>query len=179
MSVECHAWEVSQKTMTNGEVYIRQYEEFKKNGYRQNLYIREAGKKGMGVFAMKGFAEGEVVEFCHVVIMGWQSVYQRDPAIVQYAYPIPCHCKPSPDRPACLLNCPKNGQRVAMPLGFGCIYNSADKPEDANLGFLTIPDERLMVFVAKREIAVDEELVTWWGQGYFNSWCKKDEQVKR
>ena len=151
---------------------VDKYSEIKASGYLPSVSLKGADHKGMGVFASKDFEKEEAIEFCHCMIFDWPAKYQRDSTISKYAYPVSCHCNPGPTRPPCLLNCPANGTRYILPLGYGAIYNCADKQEDANASFAIIADQLLMVFGATKQIKKGEEIVTWWGQGYYDTWCK-------
>jgi hypothetical protein len=57
------------------------------------LSIREAGKKGLGVFASAPIKERAVIEFCHAILLGYRHRYTHDPALKQYAYWLNCNCK--------------------------------------------------------------------------------------
>lgn len=151
---------------------VEKYSEVKNSGYLPSVSLKGAGHKGMGVFASKDFEKEEAIEFCHCMIFDWPAKYQRDSTISRYSYSVSCHCNPGPTRPPCLLNCPANGTRYILPLGYGAIYNCADKQEEANASFAIIPDQLLMVFGATKQIKKGEEIVTWWGQGYYDAWCK-------
>lgn len=155
------------------------YRSSKKEGIRPDVCLREAGYKGMGVFATRKFSVGDVIEMSHGIILGWQSRYHGDPAIGQYAYALGCHCNPSPERPPCLLNCPANGTRYFIPLGYGACYNSADSEDQANARYHLVPEEKMIFFVAVKEIFESEEVLTWFGAGYYQSWCKPFIPSKR
>lgn len=141
-------------------------------GLRANLLLKKADYKGMGVFAGKPFAKGELIEMCHSILLEWQSKYQRDASISRYAYAVGCHCDPSLTRPPCMLNCPVNGHRYMIPLGFGACYNSADSEEGANAKYDVVPDRLLIFYTATKDISEGEEIVTWFGKGFYDAWCK-------
>ena len=147
-------------------------------GLRPNVYLGKAGHKGLGVFAGKPFAKEELIEMCHCIQLAWQARYQRDESIAQYAFAIPCHCNPGPSRPPCLLNCPLNGHSYILPLGFGACYNSADQEEGANARYGIIQDKRLIFYVATKDISEHEEILTWFGRGYYDQWCKPNKKKK-
>jgi len=151
--------------------------------YRPDIYIKDAGvnaetmPKGMGVFAGRDFEEGEVVEFCHMLMFQWQGNYLRDQRVVQYAYTISCHCNPNgKDRLPCMYNCPEHGMRRSLPFGYGPIYNTADSEANMNTGFVIVPSETLHIFYTLKPVKKDGEFLTWWGQSYFDHWCKKKKE---
>lgn len=121
---------------------------------------------GLGVFAKKDFETEEIIEFCHSVVLDWRMKYQADPKIKQYAYGANCGCN----------ECKIHGQQVIIPSGFGLIYNSANSLEERNCGFTSISSSKLMVFFAVKPITAGEEILTWWGQNYYDKWCKPKEQ---
>jgi len=151
---------------------VEAYDSALSDGMAFRIFLKKAGYKGVGVFAGKIFQKGEIIEMCHAFIYEWQSKYQRDAAVARYAYGVGCHCNPSPSKPPCLLNCPMNGGRYIMPTGFGACYNSADREEDANARYEVIADKPAIIYIASKDISEGDEIVTWFGKGYYDSWCK-------
>ena len=148
------------------------YESALERGLSSPVFLKKSGHRGIGVFAAKAFTKGELIEMCHAIIYEWQAKYQRDAAISRYAYSLGCHCNPGPTNPPCLLNCPVNGTRYIMPMGFGACYNSADKEEDANARYEIIANKPAIFYYAVKDISEGEEIVTWFGKGYYDAWCK-------
>jgi hypothetical protein len=33
-----------------------------------------------------------------------------------------------------------------------------------------------MAFIARKPIKAGDEIVTWWGQAYFDKWCKRKDE---
>ncbi len=144
------------------------WEKLKREGYEpQGLQIRNAGRKGVGVFAMRDFEEGEVVEYCHCIRMAVPHNYCADRGIKQYAY-----------WDSDVGDVPNHGPTGLIVLGHGSIYNSAESDEEKNCDWFVSADSRLVVFMALRKIRSGQEILTWWGQNYYNSWCKKKEEAK-
>lgn len=158
---------------------VELYQSSKKEGLPTQVFLRDAGHKGMGVFAAKNFEPGEIIEMCHSIIFEWQAKYQRDMTVGRYAFSLGCHCDPGPTRPPCLLNCPVNGTRYMLPLGFGACYNSAETGEGANARYELHPDSLLTIYYATKPISKDDEIVTWFGQGFYDGWCKPFIPKKR
>lgn len=121
---------------------------------------------GLGVFAKRDFSEFDIVEFCHCVILDWRRKYVRDPRIEQYAYSPKCECE----------ECKKHGAHIVLPMGFGMAYNSAESMEASNCSFAIVPAHRMMAFIARKPIKAGDEIVTWWGQAYFDKWCKRKDE---
>lgn len=168
----------------SNEELVKHWKKIRDEGFVPGVYLKEAGYKGLGVFAKSNFEVGAILEMAHTVAFEWQARYLADPTIRRYSYALNCHCSPiTPTRPPCLLNCAKNGNRHVMPLGFGCIYNSADNWETHNTAYQIFPDHGFTVYIARAPIAKDEECVTWFGQGYYDAWCKpfipKSEKAKK
>ena len=130
-----------------------------------NITVKESliPGAGLGVFAKTDFAVHDIIEFCHSVVLDWRSRYVQIPKIKQYAYNHTCNCE----------DCKKHGGYVVIPMGYGMIYNSANSDEEKNARFTVLSALNLVAFSAIKEIKAGEEILTWWGQSYFDSWCKK------
>jgi hypothetical protein len=129
------------------------WQQAKKNGYtNSNLYIKMVEKKGFGVFSKNDIKNGEVIEYCHSILIETPRQWMRDQAITKYSYW-------------------SNDQGV-LPLGFGPIYNSAERQHLVNASYFIFPEDALIVFVAQKDISAHEEILVWWGDGYYDSWCK-------
>jgi hypothetical protein len=142
---------------------INDWTRIRAEGYSiDHLEIKSSIIRGMGVFAKKDFNKGEIVEYCHSMVYDWREKYISDSTIMQYAYRHWCDCS----------DCKKHGGVKVTPFGFGSIYNSAETQETANLEFWVLSKHRLIAFEATKEIKKGEEILTWWGQGYYDTWCK-------
>jgi len=139
------------------------WEKLKTNGFSTpHLIVKEAGIKGMGVFAVADIQEKAPIEFCHSIVMEHRNRYQNDPEFRRYSYWAGCECE----------ECKRHGAQAVLPLGNGCIYNCASSKEAANCAYVVIPKEKLIVFYAIKPIKAEEEILTWWGQGYFDRYCR-------
>ena len=116
----------------------------------------------MGVFAKKDFNKGDIVEYCHSMLYDWREKYIHDRTIIEYAYRHWCDC----------TDCRNHGGLKITPFGFGSIYNSSETKETANIIHWIFPSHRLMAYEALREIKKGEELVSWFGEKYYNDHCK-------
>lgn len=138
---------------------IKSWEDKKRCGYSNNLYIKEVSGKGMGVFSRESVKSGDILEYCHCMVLGFRENYHKDPVLFQYCYP-------GDDEVSDEWTI--HGRKFLIPLGFGGIYNSSDKENCANVGFKTYTNEKLMIFYATKDIKVDEELLVWWSLDYYN-----------
>jgi len=127
-----------------------------------HLYLKFTEQKGFGVFTKKAIKEGSVIETCYSIVLNWRQMYQRDQSITRYAYWHNCPC----------TDCEKHGSLGMIPLGYGCIYNSAESEKEKNATFHINANAKLITFTAVKNIKPDEEILTWWGENYFNSFCK-------
>ena len=59
-----------------------------------------------------------------------------------------------------------------IPLGFGACYNSAESEEEANARYEIVPDKLLIFYIAVKDISEGDEIVTWFGRGFYDAWCK-------
>jgi SET domain-containing protein len=153
----------------NQEQIEKIWKEVKKDGYtNKHLLVKDAEFKGLGVFAKNGIKQGQIIEFCHSIVLSWKRRYVNDPSIIKYAYWSPCNCS----------DCQTHGNSGMLLLGNGSIYNSAPTAEERNADFFVYPKLGLGIFVALKPIKAGEEILTWWGQSYYDSWCKKQESKK-
>lgn len=107
-----------------------------------NVCVRDTGTaKGRGVFALRAFAENELVESCPVVIMR-----------VAFAS-LPDELKTLVFSWGFLTN--GSSELHALALGHGSLYNHENP---SNMRYVADPEGGLMRFVAVREIAAGEEL---------------------
>lgn len=106
-----------------------------------DVYVKDTGTiKGRGVFALREFAEGEVVEQCPVIIL-LRAYDQLPPRIQTMVFN--------------WGNLAKTNPSYAMSLGYGSLYNH-DNP--ANLHYEAVPDCNIIQFITVRNIKKDEEL---------------------
>ena len=112
--------------------------------------------QGRGVFATDDIAEGELIERCPMVVLGWRMKYHHDPVIWQYCFTQYCPCK----------DCNQHGGHFLMVLGYGQVYNHQND-NNAHISF----DLKNSVanVVAKRAIAKGEEIYVNYGEEYFKN----------
>ena len=129
-----------------------------------NIEVKESliPGAGLGVFAKTNFSNDDIIEFCHSIVLDWRSRYVQIPKLKQYAYNHTCACS----------DCKKHGGYVVIPSGYGMIYNSANSDEEKNAKSTVLSGANLVAFSAIKDIKVGEEILTWWGQSYFDTWCK-------
>jgi hypothetical protein len=129
----------------------------KKKGYQNNkVYIKDIIPKGVGVFAKEDIKAGEVAEMCHTFTAEIPSKYVQDKQMSEYMLPG-------------VIN---NESHPSFAFGFGCIYNSSNSESDRNVEWIVMPESRLSAFIANRDIKKDEELLAWFGEGFYLSRCK-------
>lgn len=105
---------------------------------RKNIIVRKTGKKGRGVFALKSFKIGEMVENCPVLIFTpkERKNLEKTP-LSHYIYPW------------------KSTRGAALVFGYGSIYNHSYFPNaDWKQNFKT----QTMVFRAIKNIKKGEEI---------------------
>jgi hypothetical protein len=146
-------------------VGVNIYEELLKSGISNEFIEIKKSKiknSGLGVFAKKDFAEQEVIERCHVIVLDWRTSYPYPPAIPKYAYTCACECN----------ECQKYGQRQGISLGYGSIYNTALKREDANAVWYFNIHTPVQIFICSKPIKMGEEILVYYGDGYVQSMIK-------
>jgi hypothetical protein len=100
------------------------------------------GRRGRGVFALKRFREGEVVETCPTVVVGDDDV---DGVARDYVFAA------------------RQKGKVLLVLGYGMLYNHSAEP---NL-FHRSAGRLLIEFVALHDIGVGDELTHDYGPEYW------------
>jgi hypothetical protein len=134
-----------------------EWQQIKKTGYQNNkVYIKEIIPKGMGVFAKEDIKAGDIVEMCHTFVANIPSKFIQDQNMSEYFLP----------------GAINNETYPAFAFGFGCIYNSSETIENHNVDWAVIPESRLSFFIANKDIKRDEELLAWFGEGFYMSRCK-------
>ncbi len=106
-----------------------------------DIYVKDTGTiKGRGVFALRDFVAGEIVEECPVIIL-LRAYEQLPPRIKTMVFNWGNLAKTTPS--------------YALALGFGSLYNH-DNP--ANLLYEAMPIDNTIAYIAVRAIKKDEEL---------------------
>lgn len=103
------------------------------------VVLGDAGAKGRGVFALRPFRAGDLIERVPVLVLpaaDWQHL--RETRLMEYAF---CWGK--------------RREQAAIALGFGSFYNHAEAP---NAETIEQPAENVIDFVALRDIAAGEEI---------------------
>lgn len=147
------------------EESILVWKNLKKLGYNSPyIEVKNAGHKGLGVFAKTDILDNCIIEYCHSIILDTLIVNLQDDKLRQYTYS---------------FDCQETKQTIPiLPLGFGMIYNSADKAEEANAKYSTIESEKLVIYKSNRKIYKGEEILLWWGEKYYDWWIAKKESTK-
>lgn len=109
--------------------------------YPPDVRVMDTGtKRGRGVFAQRDFTEGETVEISPVVI--FETPFSSFPAelrTIVFSWGMLCG----------------SGHSHAVSLGYGSLYNHNDP---ANMRYEPDPENRLMKYIAVRNIVAGEEL---------------------
>lgn len=143
-----------------------------KNQYIQStkIVVNYSGIEGIGVFATQDIKQGEIIERCPMVRLGWRSNYVHDPVIWKYLYTQPkCDCD----------DCKNHGFIFWMVLGYGMIYNHQDIP---NTKWSFNYKQAIADVVATKDIKAGEEIFVSYGSTYFKNRKKieaKDNETKQ
>lgn len=105
---------------------------------KQNIIVKRTGKKGRGVFALKNFEIGEIIESCHVInITPRERKKCENTILAYYIYPW------------------RSTRSGSVVLGFGSIYNHSFTPNaDWKQNFRA----KKMVYRSLKPIKKDEEI---------------------
>tara|TARA_Y100000034_G_scaffold17991_1_gene19845 strand:+ start:230 stop:751 length:522 start_codon:yes stop_codon:yes gene_type:complete len=127
----------------------------------KKIEVRKSILQGYGVFATDFIKSGELLEQCH-----WIQIPNRPCSICQtklgrgdislqfqliYGFSFPRRYD---------YNYQKTDWAGALPLGFGCIYNSRDDTNEQNADWKTDIKTNLFEFFTIKDIQKDEEILT-------------------
>lgn len=142
---------------------IKEYSILKNIGYNnKKLYVKNSGDKGLGVFTGEDIKFGDVVEYCHCIVLDQREKHHSDKELFRYAYPGDDEISDE---------WVEHGRKFLIPLGYGSIYNSSEFEKDANAKFKTYTLDKLIIFYALRDIVKDSEILVWWSQDYYDFFC--------
>lgn len=112
--------------------------------------------EGRGVFATDDINQGELIERCPMVPLGWRMNYHKDPVIWNYCFTQFCPCE----------ECKNHGGHFLMVLGYGQVYNHQNE-NNAEIKF----DMRHSIADVKavKPIKKGEEIFVSYGKEYFNN----------
>jgi uncharacterized protein len=128
----------------------------------QRISLNKSSVHGLGVFATKDFKEGDLIERCPMVKLGWRSKYVNDPVLLEYLYMQPkCDCS----------DCTNHGHIMWMVLGYGMMYNHQDIP---NTQWRFHYEDSYADVVATKDIKSGEEIFVTYGNHYFKNRKKVD-----
>jgi len=112
------------------------------------IFIKKSNIHGWGVFTNSKILENEIVEEC---IIPDEKIPLNSDILKRYYFIWP----KTP-----------NYNSYCLPLGFACTYNHSTKP---NVKWLINEKEKLMIFIAIKDINKNEELVHNYTLPYINS----------
>lgn len=127
------------------------------------IVVGKSAVHGLGVFATELIQPGELVERCPMVPLNFRSNYHKDTKLYDYLYLNGEHSQESE----------QHGFIMCMVLGYGMIYNHQDRP-NANWKFNWV--ENYADLVAQRLIRKGEEIFTSYGEYYFTTRTKVQQQ---
>jgi hypothetical protein len=128
------------------------------------LYIAETpNRPAFGVFSKKFIKAGSFIETAYAFPLAWRQKYQSEPNIYRYAqWATLCKCK----------KCEEDGPQAYIGTGFSSIYNSSESASEANASLFLDPAKKACIVSAIKDINPNEEILIWFGQRYYDVWCK-------
>ena len=103
------------------------------------LIVKKSPIHGYGVFANQDFQPGDIIEECYSLLADSKNTDFKN-----YYF--------------------QAADKIAIPLGFGCIYNHSNQP-NANYGFDV--ESSLIIFSAHLPIQRGEEILVSYGKSWF------------
>lgn len=103
------------------------------------IEFRKTENKGTGVFALKDFTRGEVIEICPVIILSKKDTLLADRTILEeYTYPF------------------ISQRQRAVVLGYGALYNHS---YNSNADWIQDKENKQMKYIAVKDIKAGEEIL--------------------
>ena len=118
----------------------------------QKIIIAQSNIHGWGVFAKEIIREEEIIEetpFIHLFKKGEEDLKINKNMLIDYRFSFPASI---------------NWQQQVIPMGYGCVYNHSDNP---NARWETFEETNIFKFIALRDIAIGEEICTYYGPAYY------------
>ena len=112
------------------------------------IYIKQSSilNAGRGVYARRDIKKDEIIETCPIIEVPKHDMSNlKESILVTYFFYFG-----------------KNKERLLVALGFGSIYNHADKP---NAAYKINPTERIIYFIALSDIKKDDEIIVNYNYG--------------
>jgi len=131
----------------------------------EHLYVKKSSIRngGLGVFSKKDLYPQDPIEYCHSIVLNWRASYPLEPNMGKYVYSFVCDCH----------DCSKYGKKLLLPLGYGSIYNTSLRPEEANAEWYINLNLSLQIFVCKKFIKAGEEILVYYGDNYIKAFDLK------
>jgi len=127
----------------------------------EKIQIQDAGKKGLGVFALEDINKHELIESAPIVIFHmdtYDTLYDvYGSRHIMFDYPFDW-----------------GGSNVAFSLGYGGIYNHSENP---NAGWKNDYENKSLKFITKKTIKKGEEItIMYLPKGYLKAlWFEDDD----
>jgi len=119
------------------------------------LEVKKSPIHGYGVFTTQDIPNLTLIEECHLMLFHNNDVIRyNDINLIRNGFAWPKSTRKS---------------HIAIPLGFGCIYNSSDEP---NINWKTNEEKFLIEFYTVKDIKKGDELCHYYGE--LIEYCKKN-----
>lgn len=129
--------------------------------YNNKIEVRKSNIHGWGVFAKENIKNNEMLEQCHWVKLN----PTKQEVLNDYMYCWPKHKRDDLKR--------KGVKFMTIPFGNACVYNSSKELGDNNADWITNLENNLYEFFAIKDIKKNQEILTYYGDAYWNYYNKK------
>ena len=119
------------------------------------IEVRKSDIHGFGVFAKEDIKEGEILEESHYIKITDFPEERVGKQLSKYVFGWPKSERNDIHHSRC--------KHKTLPLGNGCIYNSAPSDKEKNADWATNEYRNVFVFRAVKNIHADEEILTYYG----------------
>ena len=114
----------------------------------KNIEVKKSPLHGYGVFAKEKIEKDELIEECFFIVQPFSNPYNAD----------------------YLFRWPQIGDFKCnvLVLGFGGIYNSSETLDECNAYWQTDETNNIFIFKSKKLIEKNEEILTYYGEKWWN-----------
>lgn len=112
--------------------------------HNDNVYVKKSHIHGFGVFAAKDIKAGDIIETAPIVI---EKIYNISSVMLDYVFKV-------------------DYEHVAHGYGYSSFYNDSQNP---HAYFKIDRDRRLIMIIASKDIAKDQEIYMSYGSSYWTT----------
>ena len=133
------------------------------------VVLKRSDLHGYGIFATENIQNGEIIEEATFVLTSYKVKDLIHPEMAEFLLTYPCRCE----------ECVMRGRPFIFTSGLAIQYNCCNKEIDTNVVFYYNLHTRIITTVAYSNIEKGQEILAYWGQGYYDVWISSQKQKKK